>query len=213
MPIVVGFGLDAQGYMETEGQQACPRPADCEHCGVSGRMVGHGSYRRKPKDRERAYQVHIKRWRCQGCGKTTSCLPDFLLSWRHYLVGVVGAVLVRRVEAGASWSEVVVGCSNEGLPGLRTMQRWVGAFASRAGVWLLAVAAELAQQDSGSPWLEPRGPTEVKGAGAAQALLVATLYLLAWAKTRWGQLEGYGVGDRLAFLWQWGSGHGLGRLV
>lgn len=213
MPIVVGFGLDAQAYMERAGHQTCPRPAGCSHCGVRGRMVSHGSYQRKPKDRERAYQVRIKRWRCQACRRTTSCLPDFLLSWRHYLVGVVGEVLVRRVEAGASWPAVVVGCSDEGLPALRTMQRWVGAFASRAGVWLLAVAMVLAEQDSGSPWLEPRGPTEAAAANAAQALLAATLYLLAWAKTRWRPLVGYGVNDRLAFLWQWGSGRGLGRLV
>jgi len=179
-------------------------------------MVGHGVYRRKPKDRERAYRVPVPRWRCRVCRKTVSCLPNFLLSRRHYVVAVIQAVLVKRVEGEASWSEVVAGCSDEGLPALRTMQRWGVAFASRAATWLLAVAGELAQQDSGSPWLEPRGPTGPAAGGmpgAVQELLGATLYLLAWAKTRWPQLVGYGVGDRLAFLWHWGNGRGLGRLV
>jgi len=44
-------------------------------------------------------------------------------------------------------------------------------------------------------------------------LLAATLYLLAWAKTRWPELAGYDVTDRLAFLWHWGHDRGLGRLV
>jgi hypothetical protein len=176
-------------------------------------MVGHGVYRRKPKDRERAYRVAIRRWRCQGCRRTTSCLPDFLLAWRHYLVGVIGAALVVRIEAGASWPEVVRTCSDDGLPALRTMQRWVGAFGWRATGWLGAVGAELARQDAGSPWLEARGPTGAIGQNVAQALLGATVYLLAWAKSRWPELAHFGVDDRLAFLWPWGSGRGLGRLV
>ena len=176
-------------------------------------MAGHGVYWRKPKDRERAYRVPVPRWRCRVCRKTVSCLPSFLLSYRHYVVGVIQAVLVKRLEAEASWSEVVAGCSDEGLPALRTMQRWVVALAGRAATWLLAVASALAQQDSSSPWLEPRGPTEAAGQSAVEVLLAATLYLLAWAKTRWPQLAGYGVGDRLAFLWHWGNGRGLGRLV
>lgn len=176
-------------------------------------MVGHGSYQRKPKDLVRAWWVRVRRWRCQACRKTTSCLPSFLLSWRHYLVGVIQAVLVKRLEVEGSWREVIAGCSDDGLPALRTMQRWVEAFSDRATDWLPAVGAALAGQDSGNPWLEPRGPTEAAGQSVTQALLGATLYLLAWAKTRWPQLADYGVADRLAFLWHWGHSRGLGRLV
>lgn len=96
------------------------------------------------------------------------------------------------------------------------MQRWVGAFKGGAAAWLLVVLAELARQDSDSPWLEPRGPT-VLGTGvapnAARNLLLVSLDLLAWAKSQWPQLAGYGVADRLAFLGHWGNGRGLGRLV
>lgn len=216
MVIVVAFGPEIQRYIENEGHKLCPRPGLCGHCQTVGRMVGHGSYWRKPKDLSRAWWVRVRRWRCQVCRRTMSCLPSFLLPWRHYLAWVIEAALVRRLEAGASWSEVVAGCSEQGLPALRTMQRWLGAFNRQAAVWLLAVLAELARQESGSRWLEPRGPTTMgaKGSrGAGQSLLLASLDLLAWAKSRWPELADYGVADRLAFLSHWGHGRGVGRLV
>ena len=176
-------------------------------------MTGHGSYRRKPKDLTRAYQIRVKRWQCQHCQQTTSCLPSCLLSWRHYLVAVIQAVLVQRLEQGGSWSAIVRRCSQEGLPAVRTMQRWIAAFNERAATWLPAVGEALAGQDSHSPWLEPRPPTPTAGQSVGTLLLAATLYLLAWAKTRWPELAGYGVTDRLAFLWHWGHDRSLGRLV
>lgn len=216
MVIVVAFGPEIQKYIENEGHKLCPRPGQCGHCQTVGRMVGHGSYWRKPKDLTRAWWIRVKRWRCQACRRTTSSLPSFLLPWRHYLVWVIQGVLVRRLEAGGSWPEGVAGCSQQGLPALRTMQRWVGAFNGQAIDWLLAVLAELAHQDNKSPWLEPRGPTALgirPTATAVQSLLLASLDLLAWAKSRWRELAGYGVADRLAFLSHWGNGRGLGRLV
>lgn len=216
MAIVVAFGPEIQTYIKNEAHKACPRPAQCPHCGAVGRMVGHGSYRRKPKDLARAWWIQVRRWRCQVCRRTTSCLPSFLLSFRHYLGSVIQAVLSARLELGCRWPEVVAGCSQEGLPALRTMQRWVAAFAERAATWLPAVGEALAGQDSHSPWLEPRPPTEggpSVGPHLGPLLLAATLYLLAWAKTRWPELAGYGLADRLAFLWHWGHDRSLGRLV
>ncbi|MFO7538765.1 MAG: DUF6431 domain-containing protein [Chloroflexota bacterium] len=213
--IVVAFGSEIQKYSKNEGHKLCPRPGQCGHCQTVGRMVGHGSYWRKPKDLTRAWWMRVKRWRCRACRRTTSSLPSFLLPWRHYLVWVIQAVLVRRLEAGGSWAEVVAGCSDRQpgvapLPAPRTMQRWLKAFSGRAPAWLLAVLGELARQESGSRWLEPRGPTT---AGAAQSLLLVSLDLLAWAKKRWSALAGYGVSDRLAFLSHWGNSRRLGRLV
>lgn len=127
-------------------------------------------------------------------------------------MGVVQAVLVARLEMGRQWPEVVASCSQEGTPALRTMQRWVAAVGARGAAWLAAVGAALAAQDQDSPWLQPRGPTAA-GQSVAAALLGASLYLLAWAKTRWPQLAGYGVSDRLAFLGHWGNNRGLRRLV
>jgi hypothetical protein len=211
--IVVAFGLDVQAYIENEGHKQCPRPQQCPHCGTVGRMVGHGSYRRKPKGLTCAWLIRVRRWRCQACKWTTSCLPSFLLPFRHYLVRIMQAVLEQRLEVGGSWPPVVARCSREGLPALRTMQRWAVAFAERAATWLPAVGQTLAGQDSHSPWLEPRPPTETAGQSVGALLLAATVYLLAWAKTHWPELAGYGLADRLAFLWHWGHDRELGRLV
>jgi hypothetical protein len=176
-------------------------------------MVGHGSYPRKPKGLTRAWAIRIRRWRCQVCQQTVSCLPDFLLSFRHYLVTIIQAVLTRRMEVEASWAELVARCSQEGLPALRTMQRWAAAFIQRAAIWLPAIGEALAGQDSRSPWLEPRPPTEASSQNLGATLLAASLYLLAWAKTRWPELADYSLADRLAFLWHWGGARRLGRLV
>jgi hypothetical protein len=70
----------------------------------------------------------------------------------------------------------------------------------------------LAQQDSRSSYLDVQGEAP-QAANAAAAVLTASLHLLAWAKTEWTQLVGYGLNDRLRFLGLWGNGRELGRLV
>jgi hypothetical protein len=77
---------------------------------------------------------------------------------------------------------------------------------------LCGVQIFLAQQDSSSSWLDPQGEAAQAGK-AATALLGASLHLLAWGKTQWSQLVGYGLNDRLRFLGLWGTGRRLGRLV
>jgi hypothetical protein len=175
-------------------------------------MIGHGYYWRKPKDRGRGWVMRVKRWKCAVCGKTVGSLPSFLLSFRHYLLEVIQAVVVARFEQGRSWAEVNRGIAQEGVPSEPTQQRWCQALAQRAPVWLGAVQATLAAQDSASPWLDVVGEaSRVKG--AVQALLQASVHLLAWAKTLWAELAGYGWNDRLRFLGLWGDRRGLGRLV
>jgi hypothetical protein len=60
--------------------------------------------------------------------------------------------------------------------------------------------------------LDPLGEA-LQTTNVVMALLAASLHLLAWAKTQWPELVGYGLNDRLRFLELWGSGRGLGRLV
>jgi len=134
------------------------------------------------------------------------------LAHRHYLVENIQEVLAARVERESSWAEVEAGCAEGGTPALRTMQRWDASFAEQALRWLGMMQKTLAAQDPGSSWLEPHGEA-VKAHNPAQALLQALLHLLAWAKTQWAELAGYGWNDRLRFLWLWGDSRGLGRLV
>jgi len=121
--------------------------------------------------------------------------------------------VVRRFELGCSWAATALWCSHEGTPALRTMQRWCASFGEQASEWLGVVEATLAEQDSRSEWLDPQG--EALGMRSVpQALLRASLHLLAWAKGRWREVERFVLDDRLRFLWYWGQRQaGLSRLV
>jgi hypothetical protein len=156
--------------------------------------------------------VWIKRWFCKLCHRTISVLPDFLLSFRHYVVPVIQAVIEAHWGCGKTWGALEAECAEAGAPARRTMQRWCGSFAEQASRWLGAVQATLAQQDSRSAWLDPHGEA-LQAEHLAQALLGASEHLLAWGKTRWAEAAGYGRNDRVRFIWWWSSGRGLGRLV
>jgi len=175
-------------------------------------LVGHGYYLRKPQDLQQVYHVWIKRWLCKVCGKTISILPDFLLSFRHYLLRVIQWVLEARFQQRLHWAELKVNCSEKGLPVLRTLQRWCKSFGGEASRWLGDVQETLARQDSTSTWLDPQGEAP-KVQTAAEALLVVSEHLLAWGKTQWAETVFYGRNERLRFLWLWGTSRGLGRLV
>ena len=191
-----------------------PRPACCPLCGTPDVLIGHGFYKRQPKDQAQVYPIRIKRWLCKACLRTLAVLPSFLVRFRHYLLSVIQQVLVARFEAQASWHETTRRCATpHGLPAPSTIRRWCRAFAAQAAVWWVVLQTMLAQQDAASPLLDPLGPAAGPQGDAPRALLYASLPLLAWAKTRWPQLLGYGLTDRLRFLWHWGQGRGLGRLV
>ncbi len=219
------------GGSEEEQQKDCIRPGACPLCGGVDDLVGHGYYLRKPKgliadqgigsvsrkgtgmiSRKGSGTVWIKRWFCKRCHRTISVLPDFLLTFRQYVVPVIQAVIEARWGCGKTWAALEAECAEAGAPARRTMQRWCGSFAEQASRWLRAVQATLAQQDSASPWLDPQGEA-LQVEGPAQALLGASEHLLAWGKTRWAEAAGYGRNDRLRFLWLWSSGRSLGRLV
>jgi transposase-like protein len=212
MPILADYGCNEQEYIDQEKHKDSVCPVSCPWCGGESCLIGHGYYQRKAKDEQRAYFIWVKRWLCKICHRTLSVLPNFLFCYRHYLVRVIQAVVVAFYECGQNWKQVPESCAQQGTPGLRTMQRWCKAFAKHAPTWLCGAQTFLAQQDSSSSWLDPQGEA-AQAANAATALLGASLHLLAWAKTQWSQLVGYGLNDRLRFLGLWGAGQGLGRLV
>ena len=212
MVIIVEFHCLVHEYIDQFGRLDFPRPAVCPNCHATGVFIGHGSYPRHPVDATRDYRLRIKRWLCTACRHTLSLLPSFLLRFRHYLLEVISAVVVARFEDGASWAQVSRRCAVGGYPSPRTVRRWCVSFAACAPAWWAAVQQTLARHDAGSPALDPLG----ENAGprdAPRGLLQAALALLAWAKTQWPDVVTYGHADRLRFLWHWGAGQGLGRLV
>jgi hypothetical protein len=175
-------------------------------------MIGHGFYLRKALDQTQVYLVWIKRWYCKVCHHTLSLLPSFMLRFRHYVLIVIQQVVVARYEENRSWAQVQRQCAPEMAPSPRTVVRWCRSFAEQAGRWLTEVQHTLAEHDMASPLLDPLGET-AGPRDAPRALLQAAIHLLAWAKTRWPEVADYGLNDRLRFLWHWGFGQGLGRLI
>ena len=213
MAIVTDFGPDVQVYVTQFAIHIFPRPAVCPHCQACDTLIGHGFYRRHATDGKHACRLWIKRWYCKACQHTTSLLPSFLLRFRHYLLSVIQAVVVARFAAHASLSQVCASAATTtGLPAACTCVRWCQSFKQQAARWLAAVQQTLAQHDPHSPGLDPlgeaAGPRDVPG-----ALLHASVNLLAWAQTRWAEVRSYGLSERLRFLWHWGHGQGLGRLL
>jgi hypothetical protein len=212
MGIVVDFGRTVQEYLRRFHQIVFPRPSVCPLCQALNSLIGHGFYRRKPLDQDRAYLISIRRWRCKGCHHTTSSLPSFLLPCRHYLLAVIQQVLTARHEDRASHVQVAQQCAPAGAPSPRTLGRWLTAFAQQAPRWLAAVQETLAHHHAASPLLDPLGPSAGPKSAPA-ALLFAAGHLLAWAKTCWSELAHHQPADRLRFLSHWGCAHRLGRLV
>jgi transposase-like protein len=211
MVIVTEFGSIVE-YLAHFGQLDFPRPEVCPHCQAVQLCIGHGFYRRKALSPTQVFLVYIKRWYCKACHHTISLLPSFLLHFRHYLLDVIQGVVVTRFEDGASWTQLAQQCAVEGVPSPRTQRRWCVSFAAHAPAWLGPVLELLAAHDARSPLLDPLGEN-AGPRGAPRALLHAALHLLAWAKTQWPEVASYGLSDRLRFLWHWGAGQGLGRLI
>jgi hypothetical protein len=195
MPILADFGCNEQGYIDQEKHHDSPRPGICPGCGEKNCLVGHGYYQRKAQDDQRVYFIRVKRWLCKVCHHSLSVLPNFLFPWRHYLVRVIQTVVAACFEHRLNWKQVEERSACRGTPALRTLQRWCKAFAGHAPAWL-----------------DPQGEAP-QAENAAVALLSASLHLLAWSKTAWSPLVGYGLNDRLRFLGLWGAERGLGRLV
>lgn len=212
MVIVTEFRCLVHEYGEHSSSLVFPRPSECPHCRVVDQFIGHGFYTRKALSQTQVHVLRIKRWYCKACRRTVSLLPSFLLRFRHYLLDVIQPVVVARFEDSASWAQVVQRCSVDGAPSPCTMRRWCESFAKHAAVWWAAIQQTLAEHDAASPLLDPLG--EAAGPrDAPRALLQAALHLLAWAKTQWPAVAHYGLTDRLRFLWHWGAGRGLARLI
>ena len=212
MVIVTEFHCLVHEYVDHFPQLVFPRPEICPHCHAVNVFISHGFYPRRPLSQTQMYRVWIKRWLCKVCHHTLSLLPSFLLRFRHYLLDVIQSVVVTRFEDEASWTQVSQRCAVAGLPSPRTIRRWCVSFAAHAPAWWAAVQQTLAQHDAGSPWLDPLGDA-AGPRDAPRALFQAALHLLAWAKTHWVEIGNYRLADRLRFLWHWGAGQGLGRLI
>ena len=135
MQIVVDFGLGLQDYCEHFDELVIAE-RDCPLCQTAGSLIGNGSYPRHPLDATRRYALWVKRRYCKACHGSISFLPNFLLSFRWYLLVVIQGVVVAHFEQQWSWRQVTAKCTVAGAPSARTIRRWCRSFAAQAPAWL-----------------------------------------------------------------------------
>lgn len=98
------------------------RPDCCPHCGLKG-LWNHGCYTRQSNRRglEQATEepIRIPRFRCSGCGRTCSCLPQAIPPRRWYLWDVQQLALYL-----LSSSDSLNRVSKQLRPSRQTLKRW-----------------------------------------------------------------------------------------
>jgi len=202
MVMVIHAGDTVEEYLVQREAIAGIRPERCGACGSTGMWHGNGWY---PRGivwiGGTAEALEVRRLECQGCGRTTSLLPDFLHRYRHYGLEVIEQVVSARVEEGVSWSAMAQRYSRDGAPSLRTMRRWHSAFVQQALVWLTALLRALALV---LPLLQALDPHATTLAETRQVLMLGRRFAhwLEQNNTNWWQV-----------MWRWGWNSGVGRLV
>ena len=189
-----------------------PPSEQCPGCGTARTFIGHGFYPRKPKTRRRSTAsgstLVLARRAIHPLGAA-----QFSAAFSPLPAGVIPASHRGAASKTASWQQVARAMSADGLPAPRTIRRSCRTFLPAGQPPGAPRPATLARQDSASPALDPlrsggRAPR------CARALLHAATHLLASAHNpARPEVVGYGRQDRLRFLWHWGSGRGLARLV
>ncbi len=212
MQSVVDFGLDVHEYLQRFPQLDFPRPQVCPLCGEVCPLHSHGSYQRRVCCPEGCSDIPIQRLRCSICGRTVSLLPSFCLPFRHYLARIIEAVLVLRLQAGRSWSQLRALVCHEGLPAWSTLRQWVGSFRCSSEDYLGLLLKQLADWQLGPGKLELLLDDLPARGDSAPRLLAAAGHLWVWlVEQGWARL-GQGRGW-LSVLCQWGGWRGLRRLL
>lgn len=120
--ILTGIHTLAQHVFHLQIQPEDYRPNCCPDCGLSG-LWFHGSYTRKANRRGLEHEtdevILIPRYRCPGCRKTCSVLPEAIPPRRHYLWDVQQLVLFL-LASGISINKT----AKLFTPSRQTIQRW-----------------------------------------------------------------------------------------
>ncbi len=82
MQKVIRIEMSPQEYSELSPHQVMSAPLECGICGRVGRLHRHGKYERWLQLALKLLKIAVARFLCPGCGGSTSCLPDFALSYR-----------------------------------------------------------------------------------------------------------------------------------
>lgn len=120
-----------QQYMEQcEGSDRY-RPASCPQCDSKQRMATHGFYRRSVVDVELECVIRVRRYLCRGCRRTVSLLPEFVLPYLRFTIGMMGLFLKARLAEGQTLRAAAEAAKEKDAPYQRG-QSWVRRFIGQA---------------------------------------------------------------------------------
>src|SRR5688572_9321457 len=81
--IIVQVRCTPEVYSTEQRYSGMVRPRKCPNCGRASKLVALGYYERWLSGLSaRDLRLLIRRFRCQGCGRTVSLLPDFAQPYR-----------------------------------------------------------------------------------------------------------------------------------
>ena len=140
MQILHPFAGSVQQYIEEISDPDRYRPDHCPQCEVGQPLIAHGFYSRTLVDVEFDGIIRVRRYRCRGCQRTVSLLPEFALPYLRFGVPVIAMFLVARLLGGGTLKASAAAASQPGMPYQRG-QFWARRFQNQAAALCAALAA------------------------------------------------------------------------
>ncbi|MFS0647523.1 DUF6431 domain-containing protein [Siminovitchia sp. 179-K 8D1 HS] len=126
--IVKPLGKNVNTYLRKYGRKSPNYDSGCPCCG--GKPHKHGHYKRTVVLKHSEHRIPIYRMKCSVCGITFSLMPDFLIPYHIYAVGVMESTWYQRHIGCRSFGHIRRGFCGPKLngPSKRTMKRWLSSW-------------------------------------------------------------------------------------
>lgn len=121
------FSGSIQQYAERDSESESYRPGSCPLCQARQELKPHGFYSRTIVDLDFESVLRIRRFLCRFCRRTVSLLPDGVLPYLRYSVGIIGRFVKARLKDGQTLKEAAVAAGQVGMPYQRG-QQWLRRF-------------------------------------------------------------------------------------
>ena len=140
--IVIGITSLEQHIEAIKASPERYRPRCCPHCGI--KILRRHGYHYRKSDRRREHAslnpVPICRYRCSGCQRTCSRLPECIAPRRWYDWSVQQEALKPRLKGGSEGP-----CADGGGPDERTVDRWWQWLKARGDLFEFHLRARFAE--------------------------------------------------------------------
>jgi hypothetical protein len=158
MTIIAVKQFEDLAAFEKSGKEfAVPRPSRCPK-GCDSVMRRHTGYERGAFD-ERGVKrmIFVERFLCSStaCGKTVSCLFDFLIPYVQFTIQAVAGYVEEYLSTETTYEELAWTKEQAGLASKSSIWRWVHRLAERAEKLSRAVQQEAVLSNVDNAQIEP----------------------------------------------------------